>query len=339
MQALLATVAFPGTPLPKWTRVGLANVIILWQHQTFFMKKMLTLTAFFVLICAIACKKTGGGGGTGGTQPPGGGHAKKWLIKSVVGKYSETQWSHVSITYNDTGRILRMDYGLTGLNDTFGQASLRFAEYTYDSATGRVTFMKPLQEPGIKYVYLNANSIQVYPEPYYPKTDGYGIYNFNGHSRNELDDIIAYIPPGQIGAGTTTTGFVYNDIGGLQGQNTLDDKGVSQDIWAFVSPGPAKSIPNPFAGMSVDQKIVYYTNHYGLLSPIDMMGETWSNGVIQFYTYRSGSKRVLSYFENNYELNADSLVTKVTPAVKLDSPSFSGPWQLRPSYYITYEKH
>jgi len=300
------------------------------------MKKTLSLPALILLmILGQACKKNTGGGGT---NPGGGGHTtKKWLVKSIIGKYGDTKFSHVVYNYNDTGRILQVGWGLSGIKDTFDQSMQSFVDYTYDSVTGHLTFMKPNQAPGWKFVYLDPYSIQEYPWPFNKSYDPVGTYNFNSFGHLELDSRVSYIPPGQFGAGTSTHTINYNSLGGVQSESDIDDKGNVQDLWAFVSSGPGKSIPNPLVGTSLDQRLVYYSSQYGFLESYDMYGSTWSNGTMEAYSYSTGTKKVLSYFGNNYKVNADGLVIEVDPVSKLTGPQDN--WHNLPPYYITYEQH
>jgi len=196
--------------------------------------------------------------------------------------------------------------------------------------------MKPNQAPPLKFVYVSAYSIQVMYLDFNPATDGVTTLNFNGHGHNELDSRVSYIPPGALFAGTTYRNYIYNDLGGIQGESTSDDKGNSEDAWTFISPGPSKSIPNPFVGTSIEQRLVYFTSRFGLLNSYDMLGGTWSNGIMEAYTYTSGSKQTLSDFGNNYKVDANGLVIEVMPQYK---QPLSNNWVNLEPYYITYEQH
>jgi hypothetical protein len=299
------------------------------------MKKTLSLPVMILLlILGQACKKNTGGGGTN----PGGGHAtKKWLVKSISAKYDATKFSIVVFKYDDTGRILQMNYGFASLNDTFNQNSiLTYVDFTYDSV-GHLAFSKPSWGPGSKYVYLDPYSIQVYPWPFYPASDPVGTYNFNSFGHLELDSRVSFIPKGQIGAGTSTHTINYNSSGGVQGESDIDDKGNEQDEWAFVSAYPDKPIPNPLVGTSLEQRLVYFSNPYGFLESYDMFGSTWSNGIMEAYSYGTGTKKVKSDFGNKYRLNAAGLVVEIDPVAKSADPGSN--WQNLPSYYLAYEQH
>jgi len=98
------------------------------------------------------------------------------------------------------------------------------------------------------------------------------------------------------------------------------------------------SIPNPFhAGRTPEQNFLY-TYLAGGLGYWNLLGNSLPNGTFEAYSYSTGSKKTISHFYYNYELDSNNNVSKITEFGAQDAPGFGtfvpgAPWN------ITYEQH
>lgn len=306
------------------------------------MKKHLLLFAIIALAGLAGCRKNsnnpGGGGGNGGGGNGGGGGTKpkQWYVKSYISKADNTSFSHTIFVYDSLLRITRIGGGLSGLKDTFNQSVQTFTDYVYDK-DGKLLTSKTFQSPPIKYVYLNANSIQVTADPFDAGHDGVTYYYFNARSHGELDQIKSYIPPGNLFAGTTAINYAYNDDGGVQSESDLQENGTNTDIWAYFSAGTVTPIDNPFStGKTMEQRFLYDT--HVPFNAADMMGIKWSSGIYESYTYTTGQKEPYVHFWNQYKVDSNGLVVAVTKQYTYVGDKTGAVVTANP-IYITYEQH
>jgi len=266
--------------------------------------------------------------------------AKKWRLKSVIYNYSPTALQHVIYFYNDRNMITKIGRGLSGVKDTVDTGIQEYVDYTYDSID-RVSFIKPNQAPGFKFVHLSPYIIQVYSYPHYA-TDAVTTYNLNGNGHNELDSYESYLPPGSISPGKTNTEFSYSDLGGAQSKkyittNLSNNTTTTQDAWAFYGPGlNSTPIANPFKDLSTEQRLVHYTNVLFRFAEWDMCGPSWSTGIYEIYSYSTGSKVVSGYEGSNYKVDANGNVVRIMTYFKYDSNT---DYKLISTYWLTYEEY
>lgn len=265
---------------------------------------------------------------------------KKWRLKSVIYNYSSSALQHVIYFYNDRNMITKIGRGLSGVKDTLDTSIQEYVDYTYDSID-RVSFMKPNQAPGFKFVHLSPYIIQYYSYPHYA-TDGVATYNLNGNGHNELDSYESYIPPGNIFAGKTDTQFSYSDQGGVLSKryvttNLSNNTTTTQDAWAFYGPGLNNTpIANPFKDLPTEQRLVHYTNQLFRFAEWDMCGPSWSTGIYEIYSYGTGSKVVSGHEGSNYKVDTDGNVVRIMNYIKYDSNT---DYKLISTYWLTYEEY
>ena len=299
--------------------------------------KIYLLTVIACTLLLTACKKNNGGGSTT-APPPTGGKAKRWFVKDVMTQDGLGKINHRIFEYNDTGLIVKIDYGLSA-NVSHPEDYGITASYTpsYD-VSGKLLSIKYSQGPGSQFVYVSNFSLQVESLPFDAAHQGYSVFNFNLHGNKELDDFVAIAAPGpKTGLNyTSTRSFYYNPAGGIQSASATNYQGTAEDQWAALS---TNGIPvaNCFSnGMSIEQHLIYYL--YSSVGEWDLLGPSWSNGTIESYSYASGTKAIKSHFFNEYTIDSNKNVIKIVTSYSIDSPAFNSWVKLSP-VNITYEQH
>ena len=301
------------------------------------MKTYLTvLLVFTALLVNTSCKKDNSVNNTGPVA-----HAKKWLVKDMMANSDATHLYHTIFDYNDTGRIFKIDHAYSGTSNPADYVISDHYDIVYGT-DGRISAIKRYQAPGFIVQYESNYKINTSPDDNDFAHAGKVTYSFNLHGRNELDEISVYVAPAYVSGllYSTIRSYFYNDIGGVQSASASSDYWQNQDVWASYSVNPQPAIANPFQnGTTIEQRFLYKL----FSSPIgewDLLGPSWSNGILEAYSYSSGSKKAYSRFYNNYTLDNNKNVIKILQSYALDAPAFNT-WVTATTnpYIFTYEQH